>query len=146
MKHYRSMGNIFLSTRGIVRAQCLCTKIDYRETVFPLDIYFAEILMRKQFLFPTVQPEVIPQVCYQPRRSTWMFLMHACWRYEQEVFREQQWTKFQPILNNCNQVRKCFPGSNFINFPLISVCYLKDRHCLYPRKLFWTVLRHPCSH
>lgn len=66
--------------------------------------------------------------------------------WTRSVFREQQWTKFQRILNNCNQVRKCFPGSNFINFPLISVCYLKDRHCLYPRKLFWTVLRHPCSY
>jgi len=63
--------------RGIVRAQYLWTKIDYTETVFPVDIYFAEILMRKQFLFPAVQPEVIPQVCYQPRQHIWMYLIHA---------------------------------------------------------------------
>lgn len=145
MKHYRSMRNIFLSRRGIVKAQCLCTKIDYRVTAFPLDIYFAEILMRKQFLFPTVQPEVTSQVCCQPQWSIWLFLMHALKIWTRSIFREQQWTKFQPILNNCDWVRKCFLGSNLINFPLISICYLKDRHCLYPRKLFWTVLRLSCS-
>lgn len=107
---------------------------------------FCRDINEKTILFPTVQPEVTSQVCYQPQRSMWMFLMYALKIWTTIIFREQQWTKFQPILNNYNWVRKCFLGSNFINFPLISVCHLKDQHCVYPRKLFWTVLRRSCSH